>query len=74
MVLGQFRCHFLISSVKNHAPVNFQDERFIETEVVEEEVVFKMSHRVVKYHLFRNAWGWRLILSGLSCLYDTYHW
>ena len=77
MVLGQFRCHFVIPSVKNHAPVNFQDQGFFETEVIEEEVVFKMSaetHQVVKYHLFRNAWSWRLISSGLSCLYDTNHW
>ena len=67
MVLGQFRCHFLISSVKNHASVNFQDERFFETEVIEEEVVFKMSveaHQVVisKHESYR----YKLPLKKLS--------
>ena len=27
-----------------------------------------------KYHKFWNAWSWRLLFSGLSYLYDTYHW
>ena len=50
MVLGRFLRHFLVSSVKKHAPVNFQDQRFFETDVIKEKVVFKMSaeaHQVV---------------------------
>ena len=80
MVLGRFLRHFLVSSVKKHAPVNFQDQRFFETDVIKEKVVFKLSaeaHQVVifkKYHQSQNAWSWRLIFLGLSCLYHTYHW
>ena len=37
------RCHFLISSVKKHTLVNFQDQRLFKIEVIKENIIIKMS-------------------------------
>ena len=39
---------------QKHTPVNFQDQRLFETEVIKEKVVFKMSAEAHQFAIFKK--------------------
>ena len=43
---------FLNSCVKKRTPMNFQDQRLFETEVIKENVVFKMLSEAHQFAIF----------------------
>ena len=70
---------FLNFLSQKYNQLNFQDQKLYETEAIKENVVFKMLAEACqsvffkKYHKLWNAWSYRLIFSGFSYIYDTYH-
>ena len=39
---------------QKHTPVNYQDQRLFETEVIKEKVVFKMSAEAHQFAIFKK--------------------